>query len=368
MKIRDISVTLVEIPLTKAFVGSTYRIETRATVIVRVETDEGVTGEIYCGDERTYFRRMRDLILGPFRDVLIGEDLFAVERIWGKLFAMTPVLGDKKVAMEAISAVDVALWDAIGKALDTPVYKLLGGSKTEIPVIGIGYFEDGLDPVGVGYAMLEQKEMGYTGTKLKAGYGPVSEDVARAVATREVTGDDFILAVDPNLAWTVEEAVEFGRGVSDIGLAWLEEPVRWHRQFEGMARVRQATSVPVAAGQSELSGFGCFEMMRAGAVDFLNVDVSIAGGITEWRRIAAAAQYFGVRMIHHEEPHIALHLLCAVPHSYCGEVFQDPVREPVWHYMYPGHPEVRDGKMGPLDEPGLGLHIDEEFVRRYEVT
>ena len=200
MKIRDISVTLVETPLTKAFVGSTYRIETRATVIVRVETDEGVTGEIYCGDERTYFRRMRDLILGPFRDVLIGEDLFAVERIWGKLFAMTPVLGDKKVAMEAISAVDVALWDAIGKAVDTPVYKLLGGSKTEIPVIGIGYFEDGLDPVGVGYAMLEQKEMGYAGTKLKAGYGPVSEDVARAVATREVTGDDFILAVDPNLA------------------------------------------------------------------------------------------------------------------------------------------------------------------------
>ena len=92
--------------------------------------------------------------------------------------------------------------------------------------------------------------MGYAGTKLTAGYGPIHEDIDRAIETRNTTGDEFILATDPNLAWTTEEAIEFGLGVSDINLAWLEEPVRWHNQIEGMAKVRQTTSVPVTAGQS----------------------------------------------------------------------------------------------------------------------
>ena len=107
--------------------------------------------------------------------------------------------------------------------------------------------------------------------------------------------------------------------------------------------------------------------MEAGAVDFLNVDASIAGGITEWRRIAGAASFHGVRMVHHEEPQVAIHMLSAIPHSYCAELFQDPVRDPVWHQMYLGHPEPKDGKISPPDRSGLCIQIDYDFVERYLV-
>ncbi len=372
MQIRDVKVTLVSVPLKKVFKGSTYQIDRRSTIIVNIETDEGVTGEIYSGDERTTYHEIRDLILGPYKNVLVGEDPFAVERIWRRLFEITPHIGThmgaKEVAMRAISAVDLALWDVIGKTLKTPLYKLLGGCKPEIPIIGYGYYQEGDELEAIADVMVRQKEMGYAGTKLKVGGTAVQDDVRRVEAIRKAVGSDFILACDANMAWTPQEAIRFAREAEEYDIAWLEEPVRWHNQVEGMRRVREATTIPVTAGQSELSGFGCMGLMRGEAVDFLNVDASIAGGITEWRRIAAAAHFFGVDMVHHEEPQVAIHLLSAVPHSFCAELFPDPERDPVWHYMYSAHPQPKDGKISPPEEPGLGIHIDQGFVEEYRVA
>ena len=368
MKIRDVSVKLVSVPLTRVFKGSTYQIEKRCTVIVRVETDEGIVGEIYSGDEKVTYLQIRDLILDRFRGVLIGEDPFAVERIWAKLFEMTPHIANKEVAMRAISAVDMALWDLMGKALKTPVYKLLGGSKTELPIIGYTYYEESAKPEAIAEDVVRQKESGYAGTKLKVGGVSVEDDVKRVEAVRGAVGEDFILACDANMAWTPESAIQFAHSVADLSIAWLEEPVRWYQELDGMRRVREATSIPVTAGQSEFSGHGCFQLMKAGAVDYLNVDASIAGGITEWKRIAAAAQYFDVGMVHHEEPQVAIPLLSAVPHSFCAELFTEPERDPIWHHMFVGHPEPRDGMIGPPEAPGLGIEFDQDFVRRYEVT
>ena len=358
---------MVEAPLPRVFKGSTYQIDKRCTIVVRIETDEGVVGEIYSGDERTAYREVRGLIVGPLRDALLGESPFAVERIWAKMFELTPHL-NKRVAMASISAVDMALWDVVGKALNAPLYKLLGGAKTDLPAIGYGYFDEDLDPEAVADAAAGYRDDGYAGMKLKVGSAAVHADLKRVEAIRRAVGGDFILACDANMAWTPESAVEFAAAAAHLGIAWLEEPVRWHQQIDGMRRVREATAVRVAAGQSELSGFGCMDLMRGGAVDLVNVDASIAGGVTEWRRIAAAAHYFGVGMIHHEEPQVAVHLLSAMPHSFCVELFQDPERDPVWHQMYVGRPEVRDGRMAPPDRPGLGIQIDEGFLRRYEVT
>jgi D-galactarolactone cycloisomerase len=143
--IRDVSVKLVEAPLSRVFRGSTYQVPSRCTVIVRLETDDGIVGEIYSGDERTDYHQIRALILGEFREAYIGEDPMAVERIWDRMFRLTPYIANKAVAMQAISAIDLAVWDLIGKALDTPVHRLLGGCKSEIPIIGYTYFEDGTD-------------------------------------------------------------------------------------------------------------------------------------------------------------------------------------------------------------------------------
>ena len=241
--------------------------------------------------------------------------------------------------MRALSAVDLALWDVGGKAMGVPLHRLLGGCKEDLPVIGYCYYDKGESAESIAETMLGQKESGYGGTKLKVGGVAVEEDVRRVAAIRKAVGDDFILACDANMAWTIDEALRFARQAQEYGIAWLEEPVRWHCQVEGMRRVRQETAMRVTAGQSEVSGFGCMDLMKAGAVDFLavdflavdflNVDASITGGITEWRRLAGAAHFFDVGMVHHEEPQVALHLLAAVPHSFCAEMFPDPERDPV---------------------------------------
>ena len=365
--IRDVSVKLVEAPLSRIFRGSTYQVPSRCTIIVRLETDDGLVGEIYSGDERTDYRYIRRLILETFRHAYIGEDPMAVERIWDLMFRLTPHQANKAAAMQAISAIDLAVWDLIGKSLDTPLYRLLGGCKPEVPIIGYTYFDDGEDSGSEAEVVLLQQERGYAGTKLKVGDDVVARDVRRVEAIRSLVGDDFILACDANRAWSVEQALDFARNVASLNVAWLEEPVRWHNEVDGMRRVRESTSIPVTAGQSESSGFGCMNLMKAGAVDFLNVDASIAGGITEWRRVAAAASYFGVGMVHHEEPQVSIHLLSAIPHSFCAELFQDPERDPVWHQMYLDHPEPSQGMIRPPDRPGLGIQIDHEFVERYLV-
>jgi L-alanine-DL-glutamate epimerase-like enolase superfamily enzyme len=368
MKIRDVSVKMVTVPLEKVFKGGTYQIEKRCTLVVKMETDEGITGEIYSGDEKVSYREIRDIIVNEHKELLIGEDPFAVERIWARLFETTPNSKNKSVAMRAIAAVDMANWDVIGKALDTPLYRLLGGAKSELPIIGYTYYGDSADPQEIADMVVEQKELGYAGTKLKVGRIVVADDVKRVEAIVDAVGDDVILACDANMAWTPEQAIEFASAIVDLNIAWFEEPIRWYQQADGMRWVREATGIPVCAGQSESSGFGCFDLMRANAVDYLNVDASICGGVTEWKRIAATAQYFDVGMVHHEEPQVALHLLAAVPHSYCAELFPDPLRDPVWHQMFVNHPEPRNGMMSPPDGPGLGIQIDPDFVKRYEET
>ena len=169
MKIQALSVTAVTVPLNRVFKGSTYQIDTRSTLIVRIMTDEGLTSEIYSGDERDLHREIRALILGPFKDALIGEDPFATERHWHRLFSMTPHFGDKTVAMRAISAVDLALWDLVGKALNTPLFRLMGGDGAAVPIVGYGYFETTDPPELVCEDMLQQKALGCAGSKLKVG-------------------------------------------------------------------------------------------------------------------------------------------------------------------------------------------------------
>ncbi len=367
MKIQDASVKLVEVPLERVFRGSTYVVPSRCTIIVRLETDEGLAGEIYSGDERSDYRYIKKLILEDFRDAYVGQDPMAVELVWEHLFRLTPHVANKSAAMKAISAIDLAVWDLVGKALDAPVHQLLGGYRSELPIIGYTYFEDKWDSGSEAEIVLSQKEQGYAGTKLKVGDDVVSRDLRWVESIRSVVGDDFILACDANRAWTVPQALEFARNAAGLGIAWLEEPVRWHNEVEGMRRVRESTPVPVTAGQSEISGFCCMDLMKTGAVDYVNVDASMAGGITEWRRVAAAAAYFGVGMVHHEEPQTAIHLLSAIPHGYCAELFQDPVRDPVWHRMYLDHPEPKDGMISPPSRPGLGIQIDHDFVERYAV-
>ena len=374
MKVRDLKATLVAVPLERGEValGSADQRDKLRTIIVTIETDDGITGEIYSGNSANGmsmpFHEIRDLVLGPCKDVVMGEDPFAVERIWERLSQATSQVNNREAAMRAVAAVDMALWDVMGKALKMPLYRLLGGHKNEIPAMGDGgSLREGRDLEDIVGSIARQKELGYGGTKFHVEGTSTEADIKQVEAVRKAAGDDFIVALDAGKACTPEQAIRFSKSVEKYNIAWFEEPVPFD-DIEGMRRVREATTIPVTAGQSELTGPGCMELLKGGAVDYLNAESSKLGGITEWRRVAAAAHFFGVRMIHHKECQVSIQLLSALPHTFCAEFFQDPERDPFWHHMNLGRPEIKDGKIMLSDEPGLGIRIDQGFVSRYRET
>ncbi|MHB1468795.1 MAG: enolase C-terminal domain-like protein, partial [Solirubrobacteraceae bacterium] len=213
----------------------------------------------------------------------------------------------------------------------------------------------------------ELLEMGVAGMKLKVGGLTPEEDAKRFRQAREAGGPDFLLAADANQGWTLAEATRFCRLVQDDGLMWFEEPCHWDNDRRAMRDLRFTTGVRVCAGQSELSAAGCRDLMESGAVDFCNFDASWSGGPTEWRRVAAIARAYGVTMAHHEEPQVASHLLCGIPHGSCVECFH-PDRDPIWWNLIANRPPLSDGKLELHDAPGLGWELDEDYIDAHRVA
>lgn len=376
MIITDVRAIPLRRRLDEAFLGGTYRITSRNTLVIEISTDDGITGQSFGGDEDRYQDDVASVIENCFKPILVGEDALDNERLWELMFRSNPDLenrgihtldlANRAILMQAISAVDICLWDVVGKSLGVPVSKLLGGYRDTVPVIAIGgYYVEGKGDSELISEMIGLKESGLAGVKMKVGRTSVEEDARRVRAVRKAVGNDFVIACDANMAWTSDQAIRFSNLVEDQNVRWLEEPVLWYDQFREMRRVRKATRIPVAAGQGEISRFGCRDLILNEAVDIINVDATIAGGITEWRRISALASTFNILMAHHEEPQVAIHLLASIPHGLYVEIFADPERDPMWIDLPLTRPEIRDGIMSVPDQPGLGLALRPEVVSKY---
>ena len=377
MKIKDVRAIPLERRLEKVFQGGTYVINSRNTLITEIHCERGVMGQIFGGDEERYQKEVARIINTTFRELLVGRSLFEVEALWEDMFHASGLglanrgihtidLANKCVLMQAIAAVDIALWDAIGKALDQPVSKLLGGRRDQIPVIAIGgYYVQDEGEKEFAEELRRYQKIGLAGIKLKVGRLTPAEDAERVRFAREVVGEDFIIACDANQAWEVADAIEFCHRVRGLNVRWFEEPVVWYDQLYGLPQVRAKGGLPIVAGQGEISRFGCRDLMLAGAVDILNVDVTIAGGITEWRRIAGMASALGVEMAHHEEPQVSAHLLAAIPHGLYVEIFPAVDRDPIWHELPVEQPLIKDGSFHVPSGPGLGLPLREEVIAKY---
>src|SRR5438132_5811515 len=209
---------------------------------------------------------------------------------------------DRKPVMEAIACVDTALWDLLGKSLGANVATLLGGYRDRLPIIAIAaYYEEGKTLADLAREMAWLRQVGMAGCKVKVGGLSAEADAGRVAACRDGGGPDFIIAVDANRGWPVAEAVKFARLIERYDIRWFEEPCHWYDDAAGMAEVRRRTTIPVNAGQSEISSHGIRRLIAAEAVDLVNFDASEGGGITEWRRVAAMCAIHGIQMAHHEE-------------------------------------------------------------------
>jgi D-galactarolactone cycloisomerase len=375
LTIESIETIPLRVPLPFTYKGSYYKMRNRCTIITRIRTSEGIVGEAYNADEDEPLQsEIRAILHDELAPQVIGLDAFATERVWEAMLPATfDQLRPRWYAMQAMACIDTAVWDAVGKAVGQPLWRLWGGYRDRIPMIGIGGYYIPDDESAKGQEIEReidffQSEHGMVGMKFKIGAEPPAVDAARLARARRHAGDDFLFVVDANQGYTVSEALEFVAAVRAEGIAirWFEEPTRWHADFRGLRDVRLRGNIDVAAGQSEISRVGMREMMAAGAIDVCNYDASWGGGPSEWRRIAALAQSFDIQVGHHEEAQVASHLLASQPHSTYVETFA-PARDPIFWGLIANRPALVDGNFPLSDRPGLGWILDEDFIAKYRV-
>jgi L-alanine-DL-glutamate epimerase-like enolase superfamily enzyme len=367
LEIGAIEVVPIVVPLEREYRGSYYRMNNRATIVTRIVTSDGVVGEAYVGDEDATLPDIVSVITDEITPRLVGENVFAYERCWERAFPVTfDLLRDRRIGLVALAAVDFAIWDAIGKALDVPLFQLWGGYRDVLPVNIIGgYYGRDLD--GIRDEVLEWRELGLRGCKFKVGGASPKEDAARVEAVRSAGGPDFVITIDANQGYTLHQALDLCDRVRDLDIRWFEEPCMWSNDKRDMREVRARGGIPVCAGQSEHSPQACRDLMEEGAIDVCNFDASWSGGYTSWRRMAAVAQLYSVELAHHEEPQVAAHLLSSQPHGTYLEVFH-PDRDPIWWKLIANRPPLVDGAIALPKGPGLGWELDADFIAHYRVA
>jgi L-alanine-DL-glutamate epimerase-like enolase superfamily enzyme len=354
MKLTDVKAVSVDHgPGPRPYSDGGYRDQKRVFGYVEVFTDEGLTG--FCPGAA-----LPALVENDLKEMLVGENPLEVERIWHRLFQgwRHPKMDD----LMAISKVDVAIWDVMGKALQQPVWRLLGGARNRVRAYGAGgmYMQD----KGIRELVAEMVDFtahGFGAVKMKVAGAPFKEDVARVAAVREAIGPDAGLMIDANHAWTPYEAIRFVRAIEHLGIDWLEEPV-YPWDYRGCAEVARALDVAVATGENVSSLYAFRDMVDARACDIIQADALYCGGITEWRKIAAYAGGHRLPMAPHGSPHIGAHCVGGVQNGLIVEVG-----------MYAGRETVRPSVLAPLDvkdgyiqlseAPGFGFDIDRDAIK-----
>jgi L-rhamnonate dehydratase len=346
-----------------------------SAVLVRVHTDDGVTGvgSVGVGSGAAIYILRHHLAL-----ILAGQNPFDVEVLWEKMFRSTLNYGRKGVVLEAISAVDIALWDIMGKATSQPVCNLLGGkTRDKIRVYCSRlYANEDLDLLARQAAAFVKQ--GFTALKQRFGYGPrdgalgMEKNLAMVRAVREAVGPQVDLMADAYMGWDVSYAIRMIHMLEDAGmnLAWVEEPVI-PDDIDGYARIRSLVDTPISGGEHEFTRYGFRELIRKEAVDILQPDVNRVGGITEARKIWAMAAAYNIPVIPHAGQMHNYHLVMAHMNSPMAEYFPPPAKggelddDTLFYRLFDGEPIAVDGHIALPDRPGLGLELNEASIQEW---
>ena len=340
-------------------------------ILVRVQTDEGVEG-IGIATSYTPIEAAIHAVKTGIADQIVGADPLAPEALYQKLFALTwqRLSNEKKWTREAIirisAAVDIALWDIVGKVAKLPLYRLFGGYRNAVPCyVTCAYYRDGKTLSELKDEMQMLKAQGHTGFKAKAGGLPLAEDMARLELVREVIGDRNDLMVDVNRGWDLATAIEGARLMEPLNPRWLEEPVRWADDRRELKLLAQKTRIPLSAGESELTSYGCRALLEEHAIQILQFDCTMMGGFTEGRKLSALCEFHHVQVAPHHDCFIHAHIVGATPAGVIVESFTDPERDPLQAELFEDPPKIAKGMLTLKEAPGLGLTLSEKALKKF---
>jgi L-alanine-DL-glutamate epimerase-like enolase superfamily enzyme len=341
-------------------------------LIVEIFSDSGLVGIGNAALSPRITKQVIDVYLQP---LLLGADPFDTEFLWQRMYRQTMAFGRKGIGMTAISAVDIALWDLMGKATGQPVFRLLGGrTKERIPVYASRLYSQPLDQLAAEAKCY--KDRGYAAMKLRFGWGPVDgasgmqKNVELVRTVREVIGYDTDLMADAYMGWTLDYARRMLPLLEPYQLRWLEEPVI-PDDIGGYADLKALGRVPIAGGEHEFTVYGFRQMLEAKAVDYIQFDTNRVGGISQARKIAALAEAYSVPVVPHAGQMHNFHVVMASLNSPMAEFFPRvnvEVGNELFYYIFEGEPEPVNGSIDLSDDvPGLGLTIQEKALDRFTV-
>src|SRR5262252_3969399 len=337
----------------------------RPIVILRMGTDDGIEGiaVTFYGGAMT---RSLKAAVDDLGALTVGEDPLRLEAIIAKLRAAAGGSGPGGMFTLALSAIDIALWDIRGKALNQPLWKLLGGARERVATYASGSLRRNLSLDEVVTAAGRLKEKGFREAKMQLALpGPTTpaKEVERARAVRGALGRNIKLMCDINQRWSPEEAIDIGRRVEDagVGLFWLED-VTAHDDYAGLARVNAALATPICGGELVWGIVPFRHMIEARSVDYVMIDLIRVGGITQWIKVAGMAEAFNLPVVSHVVPEIHSHLVAAVPNGLTVEYMGWMLR------LFDGVAGLENSELVLSERSGLGLAFREETVSRFAVA
>jgi L-alanine-DL-glutamate epimerase-like enolase superfamily enzyme len=352
--------------------GSMQTFTFHGWLVVEIFTDDGLVGIGNAALAPQVTKQMIDLYLKP---LLIGRDPWDTEFLWQNMYRKTMAFGRKGIGMVAISAIDIALWDILGKSAKQPVYRLLGGrTKQRIPVYASRLYSVELSELEA--EAKRYKKEGYKAMKLRFGWGPadgaagMQRNLALVRTVREAVGDGVDVMADAYMGWTLDYAKRMLPLLEQFNLRWLEEPVI-PDDVRGYAELKSYGRIPIAGGEHEFTAYGFRDLLEARALDYIQFDTNRVGGITQAHKIAAMAEAHSVPVIPHAGQMHNYHIVMASLNSPMAEYFpvvDVEVGNELFWYIFDGEPKAKDGFID-LDEktPGLGLTINESALENFEV-
>jgi L-rhamnonate dehydratase len=341
-------------------------------LLVEIFTDDGLTGLGNAALAPQATKQVIDLYLKP---LLIGQNPWDIERLWQHMYRKTVAFGRKGIGMVAISAVDIALWDLLGKSAGQPVFRILGGrTKTCVPVYASRLYGAGLPELAA--EAKRYKEDGYRAMKLRFGWGPadgasgMQRNVELVRTVRETVGNEIDVMADAYMGWTLDYAKRMLPLLEPFHLRWLEEPVI-PDDISGYAELKSYGRIPIAGGEHEFTLYGFRELLESRALDYIQFDTNRVGGITQARKIASLAEAYSVPVIPHAGQMHNYHIVLSSLNSPMAEYFPNvdvEVGNELFWYIFDGEPKAKDGCIDLDDNvPGLGLTVKKSELEQFEV-